>query len=119
MTTEDNILKFVSDHLRISTDEMRGKARWRAIVEARQIFCYICRKLLPLSLRQIGNVINKDHATVLHSVKAIENRIFVYPNEKTFIDNLMITVKEEVDFLDSDIFVDNEEVFLENDCYKN
>ena len=87
MTTEDNILKFVSDHLRISTDEMRGKARWRAIVEARQIFCYICRKLLPLSLSQIGNIINKDHATVLHSVKTIEDRISVYPDEKIFLDN--------------------------------
>jgi len=119
MKPEDHILDIVSNHLKISIDEMKGRTRQRAVVEAKQVFCYLCRNLLPLSFKQIGNILNIDHATVLHSVKAIEDRMFIYPREKTSIENLMIMVKGRIDVLMPDLITINEEIYMENNFYTN
>ena len=52
---------------------LKEKNRKRKIVEGRQIMCYKLRKETDMSLKEIGNLINKDHATVLYSSKHIED----------------------------------------------
>jgi chromosomal replication initiator protein len=53
---------------------VRGKSRKREIVEVRQTSMYYSKHLTKKSLGDIGKQIGgKDHATVLHSVKTIQN----------------------------------------------
>lgn len=66
-----NVLEVVAETLNISVDDIKGRSRYRHIVVARQIFCFLMVKLssVEMSLNAIGETIEKDHATVLWGVK--------------------------------------------------
>tara|TARA_R110000868_G_scaffold225568_2_gene477820 strand:- start:29948 stop:30448 length:501 start_codon:yes stop_codon:yes gene_type:complete len=51
----------------ISVREMRGRRRFAAITEARQIAMYLSVQLTDCSTTQIGNFYNRDHSTVIHA----------------------------------------------------
>jgi hypothetical protein len=53
------------------------KSRLRHLVEARHIYCLIARKHTEYSLAEIGKVINRDHACVLHSIRRA-NEFLIY-----------------------------------------
>ena len=36
-------------------------------------FCWFVRNKSELTLKEIGSILNKDHATVLHSIRSCEN----------------------------------------------
>jgi len=44
-------------------------------VEARHVAVYLMRKLTNLSSPDIGEVLNRDHATILYSVKQVEQKL--------------------------------------------
>ena len=57
-----------------SIDEatLRGTQRNKSVVEARQVAMYLIQKMTNLSTTDIGNEFNKDHTTIMHSVKKVE-----------------------------------------------
>lgn len=56
--------------------ELQKKTRNREIVEARQVAMFLSKQNTKESLAKIGRTIgNKDHATVLHACKTVENLI--------------------------------------------
>lgn len=57
---------------------LQSNSRKREVVQARQIAMYLSRKYTKVSLSSIGEQIgNRDHATVLYAVKAIQNLVEV------------------------------------------
>ena len=60
-----------------SVDEvvLRGTQRTKGITEARQMAMYLVRKLTNLSLPDIGQEFNRDHATVLHGIRKVETAL--------------------------------------------
>jgi len=66
---EDAILKYYD------MDTFITKNRLREVVFARQIFCYLEQKYNKnnFTLSRIGKLIKKDHSTVLHSIKTVNN----------------------------------------------
>jgi len=67
------VLKVVSNFYDISLDKIKSNSRRKDLVKARQITMYILRELVKLSYPAIGEVFNnKDHTTVMHSCKKIE-----------------------------------------------
>jgi chromosomal replication initiator protein len=72
----DDILKVVCDYFNMSVDSLRAKTRKREIVQARQLAMYFSKNMTKSSLASIGFQIGKkDHATVLHSCKTVNNLI--------------------------------------------
>ncbi len=70
------IQKTVVDYFKMSLMELRSKHRNKNVVLARQVAMYLCRQLTHFSLPEIGNAFGgKDHTTVLHSCKKIEDQI--------------------------------------------
>lgn len=68
------IQKIICDYFKISTDAINARTRKREIVQARQLSMYFAKKYTKLPLSLIGAYCgNKDHATVLHACKQIEN----------------------------------------------
>lgn len=69
-----DIKQKVSSYFDISEEQLASKSRLREIVQARQIAMYFSREITKASLSTIGLQIgHKDHATVLHSCKAVQN----------------------------------------------
>jgi len=74
--TIDYIQKIVCDYYKIPVEQMQGKTRKREIVQARQVSMYFSKNLTKASLASIGSCIGgKDHATVLHACKTVNNLI--------------------------------------------
>jgi chromosomal replication initiator protein DnaA len=70
----DRIRNTVCSYFGLSTEAIQSKTRKREIVQARQIAMYFCRHMTKHALAQIGAEIgNKDHATVLHACKTVED----------------------------------------------
>lgn len=74
--TIDFIQKIVCDYYRIPIDLMQSKTRKREIVQARQVSMFFSKNMTKSSLASIGAQIGgKDHATVLHACKTVNNLI--------------------------------------------
>ncbi len=72
----DSISQTVCDYFGLELEILQSKTRKREIVQARQIAMYFSKGLTNSSLSMIGSKIGKkDHATVLHACKAINNLI--------------------------------------------
>ncbi|MDT8346740.1 MAG: chromosomal replication initiator protein DnaA [Flavobacteriaceae bacterium] len=70
----DHIQKIVSDYFQMDLELLQSKTRKRHIVQARQLAMYFAKKLTKSSLASIGSQIgDRDHATVLHACKTVEN----------------------------------------------
>lgn len=85
----DYIQKVVSDYFSIPIDLMHSKTRKREIVQARQIAMYFSKILTKSSLATIGSQIGgKDHATVLHACKTVNNLSDTDKRFRVFIEDI-------------------------------
>ena len=71
--TIDSIQTIVCKFFKISKNEMLSPRRSRYLVRPRQTAIYLAKMLTSKSLPEIGRAFsNRDHTTVIHSVKTIE-----------------------------------------------
>lgn len=72
LTIED-IQKKVAQHFNIKMDDMHSARRSRVVARPRQIAMYFAKKLTARSLPEIGRKFGgRDHTTVMHAVKRID-----------------------------------------------
>lgn len=70
----DYIQKVISDYFDIPVEKINSKTRKREVVQARQLSMYFSKRFTKSSLSTIGlHCGNKDHATVLHACRTINN----------------------------------------------
>ncbi|MBS9774307.1 MAG: chromosomal replication initiator protein DnaA [Tenacibaculum sp.] len=70
----DYIQKVVSKYFDIDVATLQSKTRKRHIVQARQLAMFFAKRLTKNSLASIGSQIgSRDHATVLHACKVVDN----------------------------------------------
>lgn len=70
----ENIQKTVADFYRIKLVDLLSKKRTRAIARPRQVAMHLARELTQMSLPEIGAAFGgRDHTTVMHACKTIEN----------------------------------------------
>ena len=70
-------------------DMIKSKTRKREIVQARQIAMYFSKSFTKSSLATIGSQIGgKDHATVLHACKTVNNLIDTDKRFRCYIDEI-------------------------------
>ena len=67
------IIKTVFDYFNVPIEIRDTKSRKREIVQSRQIAMYYLKNRTKLSLSAIGSMFLKDHATVIHSIKQVNN----------------------------------------------
>lgn len=85
----DYIQDVVCSYFNIHSDQLRSKTRKREIVQSRQIAMYFAKSLTKASLASIGAKIGgKDHATVLHACKTVNNLIETDKRFKMYIDDI-------------------------------
>jgi chromosomal replication initiator protein len=69
----DDILRIVSKHFGVNRSDLLSARRNRSIVRPRQIGMYLAKQLTSRSLPEIGRRFgNRDHTTVLHAIRKIE-----------------------------------------------
>jgi len=73
--TVDNILEVTARKYDVTVEQILGKGRTKNIRTARNVSMYVIRKVLDLSLPQIGKMLDRDHSTVHSNIQAIEAEI--------------------------------------------
>jgi chromosomal replication initiator protein len=85
----DYIQKVVCDYFDLPLEQMKSKSRKREVVQARQLAMFFSKMYTKASLASIGNQCGgKDHATVLHACKTINNLIETDKKFKGYVDEL-------------------------------
>ena len=90
----DLIQKVVVNFFNIKISDLKMKRKTKSYVIPRQIAMYFSRKFTGSSLLEIGDKFGgKDHSTVLHSIKKVEERISKDISFKEMMDNLQGQIK--------------------------
>ena len=75
LPTPNLIIGEVSRFYNIEESVIRGTLKNKNTAEARQVAMYLVRKLTNLSLPDIGKEFGRDHSTVIHSLKKVEQQL--------------------------------------------
>lgn len=74
--TPDLILQTVADYFHLEPSDITGSKRSSDIVVPRQITMYLMRNLLNVPLTSVGSFLGKkDHSTIIHGIKKIEQEM--------------------------------------------
>lgn len=91
--TPSFIIEVVGEHFSIPYDDIVSNKRSADIAHARQISMYLCRTLTEYSLKSIAQAFGgKDHSTVIHGVKKIEEKMKDNPSLVSSIE----TIKKKI-----------------------
>ena len=75
LPTPNLIISQVCKFYSVDEATLRGTQKNKGTAEARQVAIYLIRKLTNLSTPDIGKELNKDHSTVLYSIKKVEHAL--------------------------------------------
>ncbi len=83
------IQKIICDYFKIPIDQINTTCRKREISQARQLSMYFARKHTKLPLSSIGEHCgHRDHATVLHACRTIENLLETDKKMKSYVEDI-------------------------------
>lgn len=90
------IIQEVSEFYNLPVKDVISVSRKKEIVKARCVSMYFIKDYTKLSLDRIGGYFNsrttksktKDHATVLHAIKLVNDNIDIYPCDKIEINEI-------------------------------
>ena len=89
LPSADVIIEEVGKFYNISVSDIKGQARTKEIVLARQVAMYETRRLTNLSMPEIGQVFGgKDHTTVMHSLRRVETLVKTSPEMSEIIKDI-------------------------------
>ena len=85
----DYIQKVVSKYFDMDVVTLQSKTRKRHIVQARQLAMYFAKRMTKTSLASIGSQIGqRDHATVLHACKTVDNLTETDKQFRKYVEDL-------------------------------
>lgn len=87
-----------TEHLAAVVKDVTGhnihtKTRDRRVVETRAIYYYLCRKYTNYTMSEISRTVGKNHATVVHGLRVMENWMNLYPDFKKQVEACDLRVK--------------------------
>jgi|FLOH01.1.fsa_nt_gi chromosomal replication initiator protein DnaA len=88
-TSMDDIAQLVTEHFDVRLSELQSKKRHKSIAWPRQVSMYLTRRITKRSLQDIGGFYGgRDHSTVLHAIKKVEEQLAQDPGLQNLIADL-------------------------------
>ena len=85
----EEIKRQIADYYDVAVDLLSAKTRRREIVQARHTAMYFCKQLTGQPLKTIGlRFGGRDHSTVIHACKAVEDRFDTDPTFRKELDEV-------------------------------
>ena len=101
--TKEQIKKLVIENTGIDID---NPVRKRAFVEARAIYYKLLREYTSLSLSEIGKYVKKDHTTVIHGIKNLND----WCDVDIGLKNKYLNIRSALDVIKENVKIDNADV---------
>lgn len=92
--TVETIKGFVADQFKVSVNDLKSRSRKRSIAFPRQVSMYLARRLTDQGLAEIGRAFNRDHSTVLHSIRVITEEMARSASIRGQVDLLVNKLKK-------------------------
>ncbi len=74
--TLQSIIDAVTGYYNIKLSDLQSRRRHKSVTEPRQVCMWLARKKTRFSLEEIGGYFGgRDHTTVMHSIKTVDDRI--------------------------------------------
>lgn len=73
--TPEAIRDFIADQFNLTSQDLLSKSRKKELTFPRQVSMYFSRKYTEKALIEIGKAFNRDHSTVVHSIRVITDAI--------------------------------------------
>lgn len=89
-----DILAQTADYYNLKLSDLKSTRRDRKIVRPRQLAMHLAKTLTPLSLPDIGAYFDRDHTTIMHAIKTIDNFLTRDAQLKKDMENIIIRLKE-------------------------
>lgn len=94
--TADIIISETARYYGLSEDAIRGQSRQKNTATARQVAMYLCRTLTNMALTDIGHQFeDRNHATVLSSVRKIEDLMRTSPDMSSTIRDINANINSK------------------------
>jgi len=72
------IIDKIAEYYKINAKDIKGKSRKRNFVKARFIAMHFIKNNTSLTLKVIGDIVGRDHTTVIHSLQTIKNTLSLH-----------------------------------------
>ena len=89
------VLNAICKYYNVEEEDVKRKGRKRPYVWCRQVYYYICSYMTRLSLKQMGQMFDQDHTTVVHSKKLVKDILDTEPERKVEIRE----IEELIEFI--------------------
>jgi chromosomal replication initiator protein len=96
--TIEVIRDFVAKQFKITIKDLQSKSRRKAVTFPRQVAMYLGRKHTEQALGDIGSAFNRDHSTVVHSIRVITEAMIRNGSVRGQVEHLSSKLKKR--FLD-------------------
>ncbi len=92
--TITDILEVTADYYGLKISDLKSVRRERRIARPRQMAMYLSKLLTSLSLPDIGLHFERDHTTILHAIRTIEDLVSKDEQLQDDLDRLRVHLKE-------------------------
>lgn len=90
----ERIREVVAHRWNVTPEALVSKRRTRDLTVPRQVAMYLIRELADLPLTQIGDLFGgRDHSTVIHSIRVVENRVNVEPDFRHQVNEIQTELR--------------------------
>ncbi len=69
------IIKIIAEHYELKEDDIFKKTRTKHLVEIRQFLIYLLREISQLSYTSIGEILKKDHTTIIYAYEKVVKKM--------------------------------------------
>jgi len=95
--TLQNIIDLVTGFYNVKLSDLQSKRRHKSITMPRQVCMYLARKHTRFSLQEIGGYFGgRDHTTVMHSIRTVEQRVGEEPQFAGEVEQLDDRITHQV-----------------------
>jgi chromosomal replication initiator protein len=91
----ERVIKIVSHFCGVAQPDLIGSDRTQHVAMVRQVAMYLARRHSSLSYPELGAVFRRDHSSIIHGVKAIEQRVQAQPAFAKFLAQLESAIRNE------------------------
>ena len=81
--TVENVIDYVSKAFGVTAADIKSDKRQSKINTARQVAMYVLKEVTDLTLQEIGEYFKKTHATVIHALTTVAQKMQDTPNVRT------------------------------------
>jgi len=88
----DKIKSEISNRYNLDWSKIISKSRVRAVVDARRLYCGLLRDIFHLTYQEIGNMLNKNHATIIHNMRQHDTFVRILKSYKRNYEEIESTL---------------------------